>query len=169
MHSLQAIIRARLRSEGHFDLVLQGRCMEPLLLAGDRARVVPVEEPRKGDLVLVLLDEETLALHRIVYLGFETAVTKGDYSSKAEDVRLANLLGAAKEFSLAGGPWVSDPRSECELSGIAALSAALEGENCKGRSRREEVRALVWSLNKAARESMLEEGRGGRNEGPCIQ
>lgn len=36
---IASIVKAKLRAEGRFVLTLCGRCMEPLLLEGDRAIV----------------------------------------------------------------------------------------------------------------------------------
>ncbi len=42
------LLRARMRAQGHVDVRLNGRCMEPLLVAGDWARVHPPASMNKA-------------------------------------------------------------------------------------------------------------------------
>ena len=77
-------------------------------------------------------------------------ITKGDYSGTSEEVSLSKAVGTALDFSLAGGAWVKDPRSNVELAHLAALSASLV-HNSTNRN----VRELIWKANEATRQSML--------------
>lgn len=151
---LASIVKAKLRAEGHFVLTLRGRCMEPLLLEGDKAFVEPADDVRIGDLALMLLDDGSLAVHRIVAADQGAVVTKGDYSGKAERVSLLRVLGIARRFSLEGGPWVEDPRDEGAIGRIVALSSVIGNKNRTGNVR--EARKLIWDSNKSARSTMLE-------------
>lgn len=151
---LADVIRAKLRLEGSFEFGLRGRCMEPLLREGDRVLVVPAGKPYVGDLALVILDDKSLALHRIVCMHPDSIVTKGDYSGKSEHVALADFLGVAREFSLEGSLWVMDPRNRRERADLAALSLSIDHKT--GRRANDEVRALIWSLNESTRMIMVE-------------
>ena len=151
---LVSVVKAKLRAEGHFVLTLRGRCMEPLLLEGDKAFVELTDDVRIGDLALVLLDDGSLAVHRVVAVDQGAVVTKGDYSGKSEKLGSSRVLGVAREFSLDGGSWVADPRSESECAELAALSAIIGKES--GNAESESARVLIWNLNQAARREMME-------------
>lgn len=151
---IASIVKAKLRAKGRFVLTLRGRCMEPLLFGGDRAAVFLSEHPQVGELALVLLDCDKLAIHRIVDSKPGLFITKGDYSGKAEKVTPSHILGVAKEFSLEGGPWVEDPREENAIRRIVALSLAIGDKDVIEESAKE--RNLIWDSNKSARSMMLE-------------
>lgn len=155
MAPLSVVIRAKIISDGYFDLKLKGQCMEPLLMAGDKARIVAIDELRIGDIVLVSMNEYSLALHRVVSLDSGRVVTKGDYSGKAEERLQSDFIGVAKEFSLEGSPWVSDVRSKNEINSLALMSLGLLD---RSDDQIMENRALIWAQNEAARAKMIEEG-----------
>lgn len=150
---IASVVKAKLRAEGRFVLTLRGRCMEPLLLEGDRAAVFPCEHPQLGDLALVLLDDDLLAVHRIVGFEFGNFITKGDYSGKAEKVMPSRILGVAKRFSLEGGPWVGDPRSRDEIIDLVSLSLTI-GHIVAGSSN-DDARYLIWRQNESTRAAMM--------------
>ena len=77
-------------------------------------------------------------------------IAKGDYSGTSEEVSLSKVVGTALDFSLAGGAWVKDPRSNVELAHLASLSASLV-HNPANRN----VRELIWKANEATRQLML--------------
>ena len=120
-----ALLRARMRAQGHVDVRLSGRCMEPLLVAGDWARVVPAEGVSVGDICLVALPC-AVALHRLVRSDGAELVTKGDFSGRAERVATSDVIGVAMAFRLAGSShWVAyDETREAKLR-IAELSLSL--------------------------------------------
>lgn len=151
---LSAIVQARLRAQGYFVLGLRGRCMEPLLFEGDRALIRPIDEVMIGVLALVLLDDGSLALHRVVAIEPDAVTTKGDYAGKVERIAQSRLFGVARKFSLDGGSWVEDPRNRRELADLAALSLSIGCE--AGKRENEEARALIWSLNESTRKIMME-------------
>ena len=95
---LSAIVQARLRAQGYFVLGLRGRCMEPLLFEGDRALIRPIDEVMIGVLALVLLDDGSLALHRVVAIEPDAVTTKGDYAGKVERIAQSRLFGVARKF-----------------------------------------------------------------------
>lgn len=155
-----AIIQARLRAQGYFILRLRGRCMEPLLFEGDRALIVPIDEVMVGILALVLLNDGSLALHRVVSVEPDAVTTKGDYAGKVERIAQSRLLGVARKFSLDSGSWVEDPRDRKELADLAALSLSIGCKAGKGES--EEARALIWELNGSTRTIMMERAEHNR-------
>lgn len=150
---LLAIIQARLRAQGYFILGLRGRCMEPLLFEGDRAFIMPIDEMMVGILALVLLNDGSLALHRVVAIEPDAVTTKGDYAGKVERIAQSRLFGVARKFSLDGGSWVEDPRNRKELADLAALSLSI-GHRADKKAN-EEARALIWELNESARTIMM--------------
>lgn len=150
---IASVVKAKLRAEGRFVLTLRGRCMEPLLFEGDRAAVFPSEHPQLGDLALVLLGNDLLAVHRIVGFELGAFITKGDYSGKAEKVASSSILGVAKRFSLEGGPWVEDPRSRDEIIDLVSLSLTI-GRIDTGSSNGD-ARYLIWRQNESTRAAMM--------------
>ena len=150
---IASVVKAKLRAEGRFVLTLRGRCMEPLLFKGDRAAVFPYEHPQLGDLALILLDDDLLAVHRIVGFELGAFITKGDYSGKAEKVMQSRILGVAKKFSLEGGPWVEDPRSRNEIIDLVSLSLTI-GHIVAGSSN-SNARCLIWRQNESTRAAMM--------------
>lgn len=151
--SIASVVKAKLRAEGRIVLTLRGRCMEPLLFDGDRAAVFPYEHPQLGDLALILLDDDLLAVHRIMGFEFGNFITKGDYSGKAEKVMPSRILGVAKKFSLEGGPWVEDPRSRDEIIDLVSLSLTI-GHIISGSSNNN-ARCLIWRQNESTRAAMM--------------
>lgn len=119
------LLRARMRAQGHVDVRLSGRCMEPLLVAGDWARVVPVADVSVGDICLVALPD-AVALHRLVWRDGAELVTKGDFSGRAERVTASDIVGVATAFRLVGSShWADyDETREGKLR-IAELSLSL--------------------------------------------
>ena len=95
---IAAIIKAKLRSDGRFVLTLCGRCMEPLLVEGDRAVVELCDDPQVGDVVLVCLDNGLLAVHRLVAFESGLCVTKGDYWARSRGRRFFTSLGLLGNF-----------------------------------------------------------------------
>lgn len=150
---IASILKAKLSVDGKFVLKLRGRCMEPLLYEGDRVEVIPSGHPRIGEVALVLLDDDVLAVHRIVDSGPEFFITKGDYSGKTEIITKSRLLGIAKKFSLEGGPWVEDPREEKAIARIVALSLEIGNKGCIGDNAN--ARKMIWDSNKSTRSFML--------------
>lgn len=156
---LAAALRAKMRAGGCCVVSLRGRCMEPLLLAGDRARVYPVDNIRVGDVALLVLEGGDASLHRVVGVGEGRFVTKGDYSGKSETVNADDVIGVAKEFSLAGGDWVEDPRTRGEIEALVDLSLGMRG--WRHSTEAAACRRRIWEANKATRQEMLS-AEGGR-------
>lgn len=91
-------LKAKLRRDGFIEVKLHGRCMEPFLVAGDTARISPVETVEVGDICLVELESGELALHRIVSMRDDYVLTKGDYSGLAEKRQVEHVFGRARAF-----------------------------------------------------------------------
>lgn len=180
-----ALLRARMRAQGHVDVRLSGRCMEPFLVAGDWARVVPAKDVSVGDICLVALPG-AVALHRLVRRDGAELVTKGDFSGRAERVATSDVIGVATAFRLVGsrrwvvydetceaklriaelslslctprGPTGSSASSDAESAASAANPVAVPFPAVPpSRASHEAERREIWRLNQAAR-AMLVEG-----------
>lgn len=147
------VIRAKLRVNGYYDILLKGRCMEPLLRLGDRARVYPKGDIRVGDIALLELKSGVNALHRIVRINGRAVTAKGDFSGKAEVVNIDDVIGIAQEFSLAGKGWIKDLRSYDDLLKLVELSLYIIDKRCDEANKA--YRDMIWAVNQAARKSML--------------
>ena len=152
---LVSVVKAKLRAEGHFVLTLRGRCMEPLLFAGDRVRVEACEDPSVGDLCLVILPDGALALHRVVSVSGGATACKGDYSGKAESLGPGCVIGRAVSFMPDGlGVWVRWSQGDAYRREIVSLSRVLSDRGA-ARDIRQEARRRVWELNEGKRAELL--------------
>lgn len=145
---------ARISRFGFAEVALSGRCMEPLLVAGNRVRVAACPDPGVGDLCLVALPGGGLALHRVVAAVGGAVVCKGDFSGRAEEVPRGSVLGRAVAFRLAGSSswreWAQDGACAHE---VAALSLALCDRSLP-HADRDAARRRIWEMNAAARSGM---------------
>ena len=62
MNGRNKILKVRLKTEGNIVLPLKGRCMEPLLIAGDKVKIIPTSHYTSGYLYLFELLDGTLAV-----------------------------------------------------------------------------------------------------------
>ncbi len=150
-----AAVAARISRFGFAEVALSGRCMEPLLVAGDRVRVAACPDPGVGDLCLVALPGGGLALHRVVAAVGGAVVCKGDFSGRAEEVPRGSVLGRAVAFAPDGprgwARWRQDDVYRCE---IVALSRIL-ADRAAARGVRQEARRRIWELNEGKRAELL--------------
>ena len=155
------VLRARVARDGAVEVSLSGRCMEPLLRAGDAALVVPAGRLRAGDIVLVELPGGVLALHRAVrLLPGGRLVSKGDFSGRAEELCVAAVVGRAAALRLAGSdgwaPYRQGPLSGRALCLLSRLLIAKRPDSF-GYATRRLARKAIWRMGERARRRMLDE------------
>jgi hypothetical protein len=100
MNGRNKILKVRLKTEGNIVLPLKGRCMEPLLIAGDKVKIIPASHYTSGYLYLFELLDGTLAVHRLVGKTEEFVLLKGDRSRGFETVPYKNIIGLVSEVRL---------------------------------------------------------------------
>lgn len=100
MNTKSIALKARIKTEGEAVLSLQGRCMEPLLSEGDKAKVIPAVHYSKGYLYLFELPDGSLAVHRLVQKINKDVIMKGDRSRGFQRVSCQNILGVVSEIQL---------------------------------------------------------------------
>lgn len=156
MHAKAAsIMAAKIMALGYAEVALSGRCMEPLLVAGDKARVEVCTDPMVGDLCLVALSDGILALHRVVSVNGMAVTCKGDYSGKAEVIRAECVIGRATAFMLDGvGRWVRWHQDDAFRFEVVSLSRVLSDREAT-HAMRQEARQRIWALNEGKRAELL--------------
>lgn len=154
------IIWAKIRMDGYYDISLHGRCMEPLLQAGDKARVYPSGVICTGDIALLVLENGDVALHRIVQINENKIMTKGDFSGRVEIVGKSDIIGIAREFFLADRGWSKDLRDLNDILKLVELSLCIA--NKPRDEENERYRDMIWTANLTARQNMLNEIGGCR-------
>ena len=101
-HSNAIVLKALLRKETEFALTLSGRCMDPLLIEGDMAKIVPTSKFTIGHLYLFVLPSGALSVHRMIGKTGEGAVMKGDRSRGDETIQYKNIIGVVSELKIIG-------------------------------------------------------------------
>ena len=144
--------------------LMEKKGMEPLLCAGDVARVVCAGMARAGDVVLVELPGGALALHRAVrLLPAGRLLSKGDFSGRAEELGAEAVVGRADAFRLAGGsgwaPYRQGPLFRGALCLLSRLLAAGRPAAFGPAARRLACKA-IWRMGQRARRRMLDESGG---------
>lgn len=88
------LIRA-LQQGKSIPIVIEGHCMHPLLVQGQRIAVNPLlDEIKVGDVVLVRDQMNGFLAHRIISLGHDFVVTAGDRNHMSDPpVRRNDILG----------------------------------------------------------------------------
>lgn len=88
------LIRA-LQQGKSIPIVIEGHCMHPLLVQGQRIAVHPLlDEIKEGDVVLVRDQMNGFLAHRIISLGHDFVVTAGDRNHMSDPpVRRNDILG----------------------------------------------------------------------------
>ncbi|WP_434752881.1 S24/S26 family peptidase [Paenibacillus amylolyticus] len=88
------LIRA-LQQGRSIPIVIEGNCMHPLLVQGQRISVHPLlDEIKEGDVVLVRDQMNGFLAHRIISLGHDYVVTAGDRNHMSDPpVRRDDILG----------------------------------------------------------------------------
>lgn len=79
---------------------LQGRCMDPLLISGDLAKVTPTTHYSKGYLYLFELPDGDIAVHRLIDINDNYITMKGDRARSFEIVPYQNIIGVVSEVKL---------------------------------------------------------------------
>jgi hypothetical protein len=97
MNTKNLVLKAHLKSVGEMGFPLRGRCMEPLLRAGDMARIIPVVNYVKGDIYLFELSSGELALHRLIGVFEDRLMMKGDRACRFEETTQSNIIGVLSE------------------------------------------------------------------------
>jgi hypothetical protein len=96
-------LTARMKAHGKVEMALNGRSMEPYLLARDRARIVPYMGLSPGHLYLFKMPgSNEPAIHRLIRLSDDGAVLKGDQTGVFEHVPVDSLLGEVSALMLDG-------------------------------------------------------------------
>jgi hypothetical protein len=106
MNAEALVLRARMESSGELSIGLRGNCMEPLLKAGDMARIAPADGVETGRVYLLELPGNRVALHRVIAVRDDCLMSKGDYSSMYEVLPKKSVVGILAAVRLNGsGPW----------------------------------------------------------------
>ena len=106
------LIRAKLKKGDAVNVVLDGRCMEPLLKAGDIAKVVAAADIQRGDICLICGMDKRLRLHRIIEIDGKTVRSKGDRTGRFETVDMSSVLGRAEEVKINERPEIQRKLSQ---------------------------------------------------------
>jgi hypothetical protein len=149
MDARSKALKAKLETEGRLELSLKGRCMDPLLVDGDRVAVVPLADLEVGTLYLVELPAGDLAVHRLVRLSDGRAICKGDRAGKFDDLGTESLIGRVNEVRLKDSDtWHTVDTGRTAKRRIARLSLGL----CKDKEKDPDSRiaSLRRSLSLAA-------------------
>lgn len=155
---IRDVVKALLITKGSVEITLDGRCMEPFLISGDKALIRSGQQIHTGDICLIAPPNNDFALHRIVDIDNDVAFTKGDFSGKGEIVPLQSILGVACAFQLKDMDKWSDYDSPPELKKhIAALSMQLCPRPETNRRDREETRARLSKILHAERQRLTSE------------
>jgi hypothetical protein len=101
MYTKNIALKARIESAGQMILPLRGRCMEPLLTAGDRVKIVPTTHFSKGRLYLFALPDGSVLVHRLIDKTYTYAIMKGDRSRCFETVPYRNIIGEVSAVGFA--------------------------------------------------------------------
>ena len=87
------LIRA-LQNGKPISITIEGNCMHPLLVHGQRAVVYPVDEIKTGDVVLVRDQVNRLLAHRVLSLEHDSVITAGDRNNISDSpIQRSDILG----------------------------------------------------------------------------
>lgn len=95
-------VKAKIKKNAKVELRLTGRCMDPLLCAGDIAEVIDAEEYCVGNLYLFTLANGALAVHRLVLINKDLLLMKGDRTQKYEIISKRDIIGVVNRVILKG-------------------------------------------------------------------
>jgi hypothetical protein len=101
MNTEALALKIRMGSSGGLSVRLRGNCKEPMLRAGDMARIVPAARAEVGRVYLLGLPGGGVALHRVIAACDGSLMSKGDRSSMYETLPEENIIGilAAVKFN----------------------------------------------------------------------
>ena len=102
MDAVGSALAAKVKKFGAAWVWVQGRCMDPLLVTGDRVRVVPCQDLVVGCLYCISLLDGKIAVHR--FLGFSKGIFRfrGDRSGICDELNGVNVIGLVDCVSLGG-------------------------------------------------------------------
>lgn len=102
-----------IRLKGQADLSVEGVSMNPTLFAGD---IVSVREGEytPGDILVFYYKEDSLLIHRLLYIKEDRYFCKGDNALRVEDVTMDRIVG--KAISVNGRPVELWPAWKISLS-----------------------------------------------------
>lgn len=156
---LESVVKATLVAKGCVIVNLKGRCMEPFLVSGDKTLIRSSPRVRIGDICLISLNNESLAIHRVVHVNDCSVFTKGDFSGKGELTPIGSILGIADAFQLKDtDSWSSYDSPQETKERIVALSLQLCPQPETDKHDREEIRAALSEILRAERQRLLSEG-----------
>src|SRR5215210_6298371 len=81
---LADVVRAVLSADGAMWFIATGTSMLPALPHRSHVHIRPVEQPRRGDVVLAQLPNASLVLHRVHRVGVDRLVLCGDNSVQCD-------------------------------------------------------------------------------------
>lgn len=96
------IIKAHLMKNGQYVIPLTGRCMEPLLKAGDKAEIIRYDDLKVGKLYLFKMAGGALAVHRLIIKDGEQLTLKGDRTKKYEIIKKSDIIGEVRRIKFEG-------------------------------------------------------------------
>lgn len=99
----QSIILKALIKKGAVEIKLTGRCMEPLLYRGDRAKIIRKQAYKKGAICLFVMPDKSIAVHRLVERGDTFLVMKGDRAKRYEIISEEDIIGEVISLKKANG------------------------------------------------------------------
>lgn len=100
MNTKNIALKARISKEGKFILPLRGKCMDPLLIDGDTAKIIPATQYSIGYLYLFELPDGGLAVHRLIAKTDSCVIMKGDHMRCYQSISYQNILGVVSELKL---------------------------------------------------------------------
>lgn len=92
-----------LKRVGCIWMQVRGRCMEPLILAGDEVRIVSGATLTEGFLYCIALPNDQVAVHRYIGSFGGANLFKGDRSGRFDVLNEPVVLGRADAIVVGGG------------------------------------------------------------------
>lgn len=100
MESLVEIIKLQLESGGKANLTVTGSSMLPMLRnRRDTVTLIPISQPKKGDVVLFQRKTGGYILHRIVAVTKEGYICCGDNQAEKEPVTDEQMIAVVDAFT----------------------------------------------------------------------
>ena len=102
MNGKTIAVKAILKKNKETTIPLGGRCMDPLFLAGDCAKIYDTQKAIIGGIYLFQLPSGELAVHRLIGREGGKLMMKGDRSRGFEIIPSTDLLGEVTHVKLLG-------------------------------------------------------------------
>lgn len=159
-HRAHRLLARALQIEKSVRLQVRGRCMEPLIRAGDWVEIRPPEAVGPGTVVLAQGRDGDLVCHRVLARSAAVVRLAGDGSAAVEVLPPAHVLGVVTSVERAGSAFRLD---RAWMRALDRLEAAfhLHGSRLLGapwhcwieglRRRLLVLRAYVWAATRARR------------------